>query len=177
MTLIIKTTGDPHTLAGSVRGVIRALDGNLPIAAVRSMDEIVADSMATPRLAGWMLGLFASLAVALAAVGIYGVLSYVVSQRRQEIGIRVAIGAGSRHVLGLVLRSGLALTTGGIAIGLGLAALTTRVMASQLHDVTPLDPITFAAVAGILLLVSVGACLLPAARAVRVSPVSALKVE
>ena len=141
------------------------------------MDEIVADSMATPRLAGWMLGLFASLAVALAAVGIYGVLSYVVSQRRQEIGIRMAIGAGSRQVLGLVLRSGLVLTTAGIVIGLCLAALATRVMASQLHDVKPLDPITFAAVAGILLLVSVGACLLPAARAMRVSPVQALKVE
>ena len=177
LTLIVKTTGDPHALVGPVRGAIRALDANLPIAAVRTMDEIVADSMATPRLAGWMLGLFASLAVALAAVGIYGVLSYVVSQRRQEIGIRMAIGAGSRDVLGLVLRSGLVLTTAGIVIGLGLAALATRVMASQLHDVKPLDPITFAAVAGILLLVSVGACLLPAARAMRVSPVQALKVE
>jgi ABC-type antimicrobial peptide transport system permease subunit len=124
-----------------------------------------------------MLGLFAGLALLLAAVGIYGVLSYVVSQRRQEIGIRVAIGAGRGHILGLVLRSGLALTGAGIVVGLGMAAFATRLMSSLLHDVKPLDPLTFAAVAIVLTIVSVGACLVPAVRAMRVSPVRALRAD
>jgi putative ABC transport system permease protein len=124
-----------------------------------------------------MLELFASLAVVLAAVGIYGVLSYVVSQRRQEIGIRVAIGAERRHVVALVLKRGLALTTAGIAIGLGLATIAARLMASQLHGVKPLDPLTFASVAAILLVVSVGACLIPAVRATHVNPARALKAD
>ena len=144
MTLVLKTSGDPYALAAPVRREIRALDANLPIAAVQTMQNVVDASIATPRLTGGLLALFAGLAVLLAAVGIYGVLSYVVSQRRQEIGIRVAIGAGRSHVLGLVLRSGLALTGTGIALGLVAAAMTTRLMTSLLHDVTPLDPITFA---------------------------------
>jgi predicted permease len=177
MTLIVKATGDPRVLVAPIRAEIRKMDGDLPVAAVQTMDEIVADSMATPRITGSMLTIFASLALALAAVGIYGVLSYVVSQRRQEIGIRVAIGADRGHVVGLILRNGLTLSIAGIALGLGTAALGTRVMASQLHDVKPLDPLTFSAVAGILIVVSIGACLIPALRAVRVSPTRALRAE
>jgi predicted permease len=177
MTLVMKTAGDPLALVKTVRDQIRGMDRNLPIAAVRSMQDIVDGSIATPRLTGWMLGLFAGLALLLAAVGIYGVLSYVVSQRRQEIGIRVAIGAGRGHILGLVLRSGLALTGAGIVVGLGMAAFATRLMSSLLHDVKPLDPLTFAAVAIVLTIVSVGACLVPAVRAMRVSPVRALRAD
>jgi putative ABC transport system permease protein len=175
MTLVLKTTGDPYALTSPVRREIRALDANLPIAAVQSMQDVVNASIATPRLTGGLLALFAGLAVLLAAVGIYGVLSYVVSQRRQEIGIRMAIGAGRSHVLALVLRSGLALTGTGIALGLFAAALTTRLMTSLLHDVTPLDPITFATVALVLMAVSVIACLVPALRAMRLNPTVVLK--
>jgi len=177
MTLVVKSAGDPRALVTPIRAEIRKMDANLPVAAVQTMDEIVADSMATPRITGSMLGLFAMLALALAAVGIYGVLSYVVSQRRQEIGIRVAIGADRRHVVGLILRNGLVLAVTGIALGLGLAALGTRLLATQLHDVKPLDPLTFSAVAVILIVVSMGACLIPALRAVRVSPTRALRAE
>jgi predicted permease len=177
MTLIVKAAGDPRALATPIRAEIRKMDAHLPVAAVQTMAEIVADSMATPRITGSMLGLVALLALALAAVGIYGVLSYVVSQRRQEIGIRVAIGADRRHVLGLVFRNGLALAMGGIVLGLALAAAGTRVIATQLHDVKPLDPVTFSAVALILIVVSAGACLVPALRAMRVSPTRALRAD
>ena len=151
---------------------------NLPVAAVQTMDEIVADSMATPRITGSMLALFASLALALAAVGIYGVLSYVVSQRRQEIGIRVAIGADRRHVVGThsAKRAHARGQRASSSVS-ALAALATRMMASQLHDVKPLDPLTFSAVAAILVVVSMGACLIPALRAVSVSPTRALRAD
>jgi putative ABC transport system permease protein len=141
------------------------------------MNDIVADSIATPRIAGGLLGLFAALALLLAAVGIYSVLAYVVSQRRQEIGIRVALGAGRADVLLLILRSGLALTATGVIVGLGIAALAGRALANQLHDVKPLDPATFASVAGLLAVVSIGACLIPAIRASRVSPTRALRTD
>ena len=177
MTLVVKTTGEPMSLVAPVRAEIRALDPNLPIAAIQSMQDVVDTSVATPRLAGWLLGLFAALALLLASVGIYGVLSYVVSQRRQEIGIRVAIGAGRRDVVALILRGGLSITVVGLAIGLGLAALATRVLASQLHDVSALDPRTFATVAIVLLAVSTATCLIPALRATRVSPVGALRAD
>jgi putative ABC transport system permease protein len=177
MTLVLKTATDPRAFAGPVRAQIRTLDSNLPIAAIRTMDDVVNASIATPRVTGWVLGLFAALAVVLAAVGIYGVLAYVVSQRRQEIGIRVAIGAGRREILAMITRSGLALAVAGIIVGLGLAALATRTMTSLLHDVTPLDPLTYAGVAAILFVVSAGACAIPAIRASRVSPVRALRME
>jgi putative ABC transport system permease protein len=177
LTLIVKTAGDPLALVASVRTEIRRLDAHLPVAAVRTMNDIVADSIATPRIAGWLLGLFAALALLLAAVGIYSVLAYVVSQRRQEIGIRVALGAGRADVLLLILRSGLTLTATGVIVGLGIAALAGRALANQLHDVEPLDPATFASVAALLAAVSISACLIPAIRASRVSPTRALRAD
>lgn len=176
-TLVIKTTGEPMALVPSVRAEIRRLDGHLPIAAIRSMQDVVDHSIATPRLTGWLLGVFASLALALAAVGIYGVLSYVVAQRRQEIGIRIAIGASKRQVLTMVLGSGLSLAATGVAVGLALAAMVARLMTTLLHEVTALDPVTFTTVPLLLFLVSISACWIPALRATRVSPVSALRVE
>ncbi|HYN09978.1 MAG TPA: ABC transporter permease [Vicinamibacterales bacterium] len=175
MTLVVKTAGDPLALVGTVRREVRELDGTLPIAAIRPMQEVVDTSIATPRLTGWLLGVFASLALALAAVGVYGVLSYVVSHRRQEIGVRIAMGAGPSRVLGLVLRGGLALAVGGVALGLALAAAGTRLVGALLHGVEPLDPLTFVVAPAILLVVAIGASLIPAWRATRVDPAQVMK--
>jgi predicted lysophospholipase L1 biosynthesis ABC-type transport system permease subunit len=176
-TLVVKTSGDPMRLVSTVRAEVRRLDANLPIAAIRSMQDVVDQSIATPRLTGWLLGVFASLALALAAVGVYGVLSYAVSQRRQEIGIRMAIGADRGRVVSLVLGSGLRLAALGVMVGLAMAVGVTRLMRALLHDVAALDPITFVTVPVILFAVSLGACLIPALRAARVNPVSALRAE
>jgi putative ABC transport system permease protein len=177
-TLVIKTaSSNPYVLEGPVRQEIRRLDADLPISAIQSADDIVARALATPRLTGGLLAVFASLALALAAVGIYGVLSYVVSERRREIGIRMAIGAARPQVLGLVLWGGLKLAAIGLAIGVGAALLTTQLMASLLHGVTPFDLPAFAGAAGSLLLVSAVACLLPAFKATRVDPVRALRAD
>jgi putative ABC transport system permease protein len=175
MTLVVKTAGTPLLMIPAVRREVRALDGNLPIAAIRSMQDVVDTSIATPRLTGWLLGVFAALALALAAVGVYGVLSYVVTHRRQEIGVRIAMGAGPGRVLGLILRSGMLLAGTGIALGLALAAITTRLIAALLHGVEPLDPVTFAVAPAVLLLVALGASLIPAWRATRVDPAQTMK--
>jgi putative ABC transport system permease protein len=177
MTLVIKTKGDPLALVQPTREQIHALDASLPIAAVQSMQRIVDQAIATPRLTSWLLSVFAALALALAAVGIYGVLSYVVSQRRQDIGIRMAIGADRAQVLGMVLRNGLTLTATGLAVGLAFSAALSKVIESMLHDVQPFDPVTFFLVAVVLMVAATCACLLPALRATRVNPVSALRGE
>jgi putative ABC transport system permease protein len=177
MSLVVKTAGDPMALVGAVRAEIRRLDDTLPIAAVQSMQDVINHAIATERLTGWLLGVFASLALALAAVGIYGVLSFVVSQRRQEIGIRMAIGAGRGQVLSMILRNGLALAMSGLVAGLVASAALSRFIGSMLHGVSPIDPLTFGLVAVVLLIVAAGACVLPALRATRVDPVNALRAE
>lgn len=177
MTLVVKTAGAPLALVAPIRAKIHAMDSSLPVAAVQTMQDVVDRAIATPRLTSWLLSVFASLALGLAVVGVYGVLSYVVSQRRQEIGIRMAIGADRGQVLGMVLKNGLMLAFAGLAVGLGAAAALSRAIESLLHDVTPFDPFTFAAVAVVLAIASTGACLLPALRATRVNPVSALRGE
>ena len=177
MTLVIKAQGDPQALANPARQTVRELDANLPVAAVRTMDEIVAATLSAPRFTGMLLGVFAALALVLSAIGIYGVLSYVVSRRTREIGIRVAIGAGRGQVLRLVLGSGIGLALVGIVIGLAAAASLSRLMTTLLHDVQPGDPATYAAVAGALTVVAIAASLIPAWRATRVDPVRALKAE
>jgi len=175
--LVARTTGDPLSVVGAIRGEIRQMDANVPIANVRSMNDVVAAALATPRLTGFLLGAFAAIALALAAVGIYGVLAYVVSQRTQEIGIRLAIGADRSQVLGMVIRQGLLLAVIGIGAGLIGAYALTRVMKGLLYNVRPTDPLTFAAVAAALLLIALLASLLPARRATRVSPITALRAE
>jgi ABC-type antimicrobial peptide transport system permease subunit len=151
------------------------MDASLPVANVRSMNDVVATALATPRLTGFLLGAFAAIALALAAVGIYGVLAYLVSQRTQEIGIRMAVGADRSRVLGMVLRQGLSLAGVGIVVGLIGAFALTRLMQSLLYEVRPDDPMTFVAVAAALMLVALIASVLPARRATRVSPVIALR--
>jgi putative ABC transport system permease protein len=177
MTLVIKTATAPATLTSSVRQAIRGLDPNLPVADVRLMTEVVGAALSTPRFTSALLSMFAVLALTLSAIGIYGVLSYVVSRRTREIGIRVAIGADRGTVLRMVLSSGLTLAAIGVVAGVAVALLTTRLFRGLLHDVTPADPLTFAAVASGLIVVALLASLAPAWRATRVDPVIALKSE
>jgi putative ABC transport system permease protein len=177
MSLVVKTSADPLALAGPIRQQIRAMDPTLPVAQVRTMSDIVGATMSTSRFTGFLLAAFAVMALVLSAIGIYGVLSYLVSRRTREIGIRVAIGAGRADVLSMVLKSGLMLALAGVAVGLVAAAVSTRLMGSLLHDVSPLDPATFAAVGLGLSLVAAFASLVPAWRATRVDPVVALKTE
>ena len=175
--VVVRTAGDPMTAAAPVRDIVRQLDPTLPVANVRSMDDVVASALATPRLTGFLLAAFAGIALALAAVGIYGVLAYLVAQRTQEIGVRLAIGADRRQVLGMILRQGMTLSIGGIAAGLVAAFLLTRLMQSLLYQVQPADPLTFVAVPVILLVVSLVASSLPALRAMKVSPLIALRTQ
>ena len=174
MTVIVKAKSDPAALVGTVRDKIRRLDGALPIAAIRTMDEVVGRSIATPKLTGNLLATFALLGLALAALGIYGVLSYVVSLRRQEIGVRMAIGATPGHVLGSVMRQGVGYAAIGAVVGLAGAAASSGLLVDLLHDVTPLDPLTFIATPLLLMAIAVFASLIPGWRATRVDPVKAM---
>ena len=175
--LVVRTTDDPMSVAGAVRGEIRQMDASLPVADVRSMDEVVSIALATPRLTGSLLGAFAAIALALAAVGIYGVLAYLVSQRTHEIGLRLALGADRSQVLRMVLGQGLSLAAIGVVTGLAGAFALTRLMRGVLYGVRPGDPATFVTVAAVLLLVALVASLLPARRATKVSPAVALRAE
>jgi putative ABC transport system permease protein len=168
---------DAETLTAPIRQQIRALDANLPVADVRTMTDVVDATLSTPRFTGVLLGTFAALALVLSAIGIYGVLSYVVSQRSREIGIRVAIGAQRSQVITLVLRNGLSLALTGVIIGVALAAWAAQLMRGLLYDIRPGDPATFIVVAVILSAVAVLASFVPAWRASRVDPVAVLKGE
>lgn len=177
MTLVVKTAGDPLRALPGIRREVAQIDPALPISAVRAMTDVVAGAIAAPRFTGWLLGLFAICALTLAAVGIYGVLSYLVSQRTREIGIRMAVGAGPREVLALVLGRGLGLALAGVLIGLVAAVSASRVMASLLYEIQPRDPLTFISVPVVLTAVALLASLLPALRATRVDPIVALRTE
>jgi putative ABC transport system permease protein len=177
MSLVVKTAGDPALLTGPIRSEIRNLDASLPIANVRTMTEIVGATTSSPRFTGFLLATFAAMALVLSAIGVYGVLSYLVSRRTREIGIRLAIGAGRAQVLRLVLSRGMLLAFIGVASGLAFAIFLTPFMRTLLHDVDPADPLTFVSVGVTLSLVAVIASLVPAWRATRVDPVLALKAE
>jgi ABC-type antimicrobial peptide transport system permease subunit len=156
---------------------VRELDPNIPVANIRPMTEVVSTALATPRLTGFLMGSFAAIALMLAAVGIYGVLSYLVARRTHEIGIRLAVGADRSQVLGLVLKQGMLLAGSGIIAGVIAALLLTRLMQSLLYQVRPSDPITFGIVTVALVAVALVASAVPAYRATRVSPLVALRTE
>jgi putative ABC transport system permease protein len=177
MNMVLRTQGDPMSVVPGVRKEIAAIDQEQPIAVVRTMDEWVNRSTSTPRYRTTLLGLFAGLAMILAATGIYGVMSYSVAQRTHEIGIRMALGAKNGDVLRLVVRQGMFLVVVGLGIGLIAAFALTRLMSSLLFGVTSKDPITFVAVAGVLTVVAFIACYIPARRATRVDPLTALRYE
>jgi len=177
MTLVVRGTGDVTLLAGPLRALLREMDPSLPLASVRTMDEVVNASMATPRATGGVLLLFALLALTLAAIGIYGVLTYLVSERTREIGVRVAVGATASQIIRMVLGHGLGLALAGLGCGLVLAGVLSRFMVGLLHDVRPLDPLTFVLVPLLLFVVAAAAGYLPARRATRVDPVVALRSQ
>jgi putative ABC transport system permease protein len=177
MTLVVRTSGRPAVLSAPVRAAIARLDPALPVADVRSMDDVVSSAMSTPRFTGLLLGAFALLALILSAVGIYGLLSFLVSRRTREIGIRVAIGADRGRVLALVLRNAAVLAVSGAIAGTVGALALTRLLQKLLHGVTPHDPATLAASAAALIAVALAASAVPAWRASRVNPVVALRSD
>jgi putative ABC transport system permease protein len=177
LAIVVRTQGDAAALAGSVRGVIAEIDPAQPIYDMQTLDQLVAKSLGQRRFTLMLMLMFGVIALLLSAVGIYGVMAFAVSQRTQEIGIRIALGARATDVLKLIVGSGMTLAGIGIAIGLGGAFAITRLMASLLFGVSPTDAITFAFVSAGLLLVALLACYLPARRAMKVDPLVALRYE
>ncbi|MGA9769123.1 MAG: ABC transporter permease [Blastocatellia bacterium] len=177
MSMVIKSNTDTKQLASSVRGQIQAVDKDQPIYDVTTMEQIVASATLQQRFAMLMLGVFAAVALVLASVGIYGVMSYSVTERTHEIGIRMALGAQTSDVLRLVAKQGLLLTATGIATGMAASFALTRLMSSLLYSVTATDPVTFVVIPLILAGVALGACFVPARRAAKVDPMVALRYE
>jgi putative ABC transport system permease protein len=177
MTLTVRAAGGTGPVVTSIRGILRELNPSLALADVRTMDEVVSRSVAQRRLTMTMLATFAGAALLLAAVGIYGVIAYSVTQRTQEIGIRVALGAQRSDVMRMVVGQAALLAGAGIAAGAAGAFALTRWMADLLFDVQPFDPVTFGAVAGLLVAVALVASYIPGRRATRVDPVVALRSQ
>ena len=175
--LVLRTHDNPLAVAASVEQAIHSIDKDLPVYRIRTMDQVLSDSLAQRRLTLVLLASFAALALVLAAVGIYGVISYAVRQRTHELGIRIALGAQARDVLRLILAQGLKLALLGIALGLAVSWALTRFLESLLFGVRPTDPLTFVVIAAALLCVAMLACWVPARRATKVDPMVALRQE
>ena len=175
--LVVRSGGDPLALTAAVRAAIWEVDPNQPVSNVRAMSDVLDAELANRNTQLTLIGAFAVLAVVLAAVGLYGVLSYTVSQSTNEIGLRMALGAEGRSVVGSVLRSALATALLGICVGLVAAYALTRTIASFLYDVSPTDPATALAVVGVLLAVAGVAAFVPARRAANVNPMVALRAD
>jgi len=177
MFVVVRTDADPLAMSATIRRTVAAIDPEQPVSDMRSMDQRLSASLASRRFNMLLLLLFAGIALALSAIGIYGVVAYAVTERTHELGVRLALGAQRRDVVRMVVGRGLALATIGAFVGAAAALPVTRLMSGLLYGVTPTDPVTFAAVALLLLLVASAASWLPARRAVRVDPVTALRAE
>jgi putative ABC transport system permease protein len=177
MDIVVRTDGNPNAAIAGVRQKLREVDSDLPMATVRSMQEWISTSAAQPRLNSALLEIFSLVALLIAAIGIYGVLSYSVNQRTREIGVRIALGAQRGDVLRLVAREGMIIALAGIGAGLVVAYAISRVIASLLYGIHAHDLITFAGVAIILMIVAAIACYVPAIRATRIDPIVALRYE
>jgi putative ABC transport system permease protein len=173
----VRTRENPEALVPLVRDLVRQMDGEAPMYNVSTLEQIVSNSITLPRLYAVLLAIFAAIAAGLAAIGIYGVIGYSVTQRTREIGVRMALGARRAQVIGLVLGEGFVWTAAGIALGLAGAAALSRYLASLLFGVTPLDAPTFAAVAAAFAAVATMAAYVPARRAATVDPSIALRCE
>ncbi|MDQ1612868.1 MAG: hypothetical protein QOG00_2799 [Pyrinomonadaceae bacterium] len=175
--LAVKTKGDPTSLAPAIRNEVLQIDKDQPISNISTMENIVAATVAPQKFATWLLAVFAATAMLLAAIGIYGVMAYSVTQRTHEIGIRMALGAGRRDVLRMVVSQGMKLAFIGVALGLAGAVALTRLMSSLLYGVSATDPLTYGGVSVLLATVALLACLIPARKATRVDPMIALRYE
>jgi putative ABC transport system permease protein len=176
-TFVVASTSLTETIAPAIRQVVRGLDAHLPVYDLHAMEDLVSEALAQPRFYLSLLAAFAGAALLLAAVGLYGVIAYAVQQRTREIGVRMALGASSGNVLGMVVREGLGMSAVGVALGLVGAAALTRVLQSLLFGVTTTDPLTFASVAVVLSLVAIAASLIPARRAASIDPQRALRTD
>jgi len=176
-TLVVHTKGDPITIASAVREAVWSVDPDQPVSQIGTMNDVLDREVTQRRVQAILLGALAALAMTLACVGIYGVMAYLVTQQNHEIGIRVALGADSRNILGLILGRGATWTATGIGIGIAGALFVTRLMRSLLFGVSPFDPLTFAAVTLVLAFVALAACYISARRAMKVDPMVALRYE
>jgi predicted permease len=175
--IAIRTAGDTRALAGQLAREVAAIDPDLPVMKVRPLEDVSALAISSTKFTLTLVGMFGAIALALAAVGVFGVISYLVTQRTNEIGIRMALGALQRDVLGMIAAQGAKIALAGISIGLLAAVMLTRGMQSLLFNVSPFDPVTLAGVAALLLIVTLLACYLPARRASQVDPMVALRHE
>jgi putative ABC transport system permease protein len=175
MSLVVRSTNDPRNLARGLQQAVQSLDRDLPVRPVITLERYLGRAAARPKFNALLLGLFAGLALLLTAIGLYGVMAYGVVQRVREIGVRIALGAQTGDVLKMVLRQGLKLTALGLAIGLAAAYALTRYMRSLLFGVKAADPLTFAAIALLLIVVALVACWIPARRATKVDPIVSLR--
>jgi len=175
--LVVRASSNPASLAGAIRKEIWELDGDIPIANLATMDQLISESIAQPRFRSLLIGIFAALALLLASIGTYGVISYSVTQRRHEIGIRMALGAKSRDVMALVIGRGMAIALTGVAIGVIGSFALTRLLESLLFEISTTDQTTFLEVSALLIVVALLACWIPARRASKVDPMTALRCE
>jgi ABC-type antimicrobial peptide transport system permease subunit len=177
VAVVLRTRSDPAEVMSAVRRSVRDMDAREVIYNAQTMEDVWSSALTARRISMILLGTFASLALVLACIGIYGVISYLVGQRTHEIGIRMALGAHRRDILRLVLGQGARMALMGWAIGAGASLALTRLMASQLFGVTAHDPVTFIGVSSLLVIVAIAACYIPARRATRVDPMVALRYE
>jgi len=177
MNVVLKSTRPLAALAPAIRQAVAAGDPGLPVVELRTMEAVFGDSVTRQRFLSQLLGIFAAVALVLAAVGTYGILSYMVTQRRREIGIRMALGAGYGQVIRLVLGHGLVMAAVGVGLGIVGALALSRVTRSLLYGVSPLDPLTFAVAASVITVVALAASLVPTRRATRVDPLVAIRAD
>jgi putative ABC transport system permease protein len=177
LNFVVRTAGDPSAMAAAVRAAIKEIDPSQPVDQVATMRQIISRKLSARNFAMVLLSLFAFVALVLSAAGIYGVISYSVTQRTHEIGLRMALGAARRDVLAMVIRRGMRFALVGVAVGLAGAIATTRLLASLLYEITPTDPLTVVSVTLLLTGVAFLACYIPARRATRVNPMTALRYE
>jgi putative ABC transport system permease protein len=177
LSIVVRTDGNPTALTPALRDVVRQVDPGQPVIRIRTMEENISNSVVQPKFRATLLSIFSGLALVLAAIGIYGVIAYSVTQRTREIGIRMTLGADKPAVLGMILKQGILLAVLGVSVGLAGAYGLTRFLETFLFQVKAFDPLTFVGVAAVLIAVSLAACWMPARRATRVDPIIALRYE